>query len=77
MLSALPPEPGSDPASPLTGRGTLLSALEMFDRVRESAVDWTAALLQMVAALLLVIPSRSSTCALALGSNTTTRWCRQ
>jgi hypothetical protein len=56
LLSALPREPGSDPTSPLTGQGSFLSGPEMLHRVGNSAVTWTAALLQMVAALLLVIP---------------------
>jgi flagellar biogenesis protein FliO len=56
LLSALPPGPDSDATNPLTGDGALLTPSEMFQRVTGAAVNWTAALLQMLAALLLVIP---------------------
>lgn len=56
LLSALPPEPQSDATNPLMGDGALLTPGEMLERVSGAAVNWTAALLQMLAALLLVIP---------------------
>jgi hypothetical protein len=56
LFSALPPEPQGEVASPLTGDGALLDPGEMLRRLNGAAVSWTAALLQMLAALLLVIP---------------------
>ncbi len=54
--TALPPAAEHATGSPLTGTGALLPLSAMLLRVGEASQGWLAALVQMLAALLLVLP---------------------
>ncbi len=56
VVQSIPPAPGADPLDPLTGRGTLPTLGEMSGYVRTASSGWLEALLQMIAAFLLVVP---------------------
>jgi uncharacterized protein DUF4956 len=56
LSTVLPPATATDAGSALTGEGALLEPSAMLPRIAQAGSAWTAALIQMLAALLLVVP---------------------
>jgi len=56
LLTVMPPATASDAGSALTGEGALLEPSAMVPRIAQAGSAWIAALIQMLAALLLVVP---------------------
>ena len=56
LSTAMPPATAKDAGSALTGEGALLEPSAMLPRMAQAGSAWIAALVQMLAALLLVVP---------------------
>jgi hypothetical protein len=56
LSTAMPPVMAKEAGSALTGDGALLAPSAMLPRLAQAGSSWIAALIQMVAALLLVVP---------------------
>jgi Domain of unknown function (DUF4956) len=56
LSTGMPPAPAKDAGSVLTGEGALLAPSAMLPRMAQAGSAWIAALVQMLAALLLVVP---------------------
>jgi hypothetical protein len=56
LSTVMPPATAKDVGSALTGEGALVEPSEMLPRVAQAGASWLAALIQMLAALLLVVP---------------------
>ena len=56
LSTVLPPPTANDAGSALTGEGALLEPSAMLPRLAQAGSAWIAALIQMLAALLLVVP---------------------